>query len=61
MPPKTEDGTDRLNLYLPAEMRERIRQAAAARHTSESATAVWLLARSLDWYESLSDGQREAV
>ena len=52
---------DRLNLYLSAELRARLKRAAAIRGTSESATAVKFLERSVEWFESLSREDREAV
>lgn len=52
---------DRLNLYLSAETRARLQKAADTRGTSESATAVKFLERSLDWFEGLSRDEREAV
>lgn len=52
---------DRLNLYLSAEVRARLQRAADARGTSESATAVKFLERSLDWFEGLNRDEREAV
>lgn len=50
---------DRLNLYVSVALRERLRRAASARRTAESTTAVWLLEKALDRWESLSQAQRE--
>jgi hypothetical protein len=52
---------ERLNVYMSSETRRRIKRAASLRGTSESATAVKFLERSLDWFEGLSRDEREAV
>lgn len=60
--PEVRDSEqERLNVYMPAELRKRLKRAAVVRGTSESATAVKFLERSLEWFEGLARDEREAV
>lgn len=56
-----EQAIERLNVYMPAALRPRLKRAATLRKTSESATIVLALEKWLDWFEGLSRDQREAV
>jgi hypothetical protein len=60
-PEVKEEEQDRLNVYMPAVLRKRLKNAADKRGTSESATAVKFLERSLDWFEGLSRDESDAV
>jgi hypothetical protein len=53
---------ERLNLYFDdPEIRTRLRRVVGIRGGSESGNAIWLLKRSLDWYEGLSREEREKL
>lgn len=52
---------ERYNVFLPAELRERVKRVAEARMCSEAAAIRWLISRSLDWWEGLARDEREAV
>lgn len=65
MPTETQEteiqAPERVNLYLPAALRNRLKKAATKRGTSESQTAVKFLERSLDWFEGLTDDEQVAL
>ena len=48
-------------LNLDPELKAAVQRAAAIRHTSMASTAVWLLTRSVEWFEGLSREQRESA
>ncbi len=48
----------RLNVYMTAEMRQRLKDIAALRGTTEGTTARWLMERAMDWYDRLTADQQ---
>lgn len=51
---------DRINLYLPESLRERVRRLASERMCTENAALRWAISRFLDQWEELPRSQREA-
>lgn len=48
-----------LSLYPSDELREKLRRIAAQRGTSDASTGVWLLARAVDRFLSLSPEEQD--
>lgn len=65
MPPiqtPTGEAIDQLlRVTLTPQEYKQVKEIAGIRKTNASATGRWLICKALDWWDSLTDAQREVV